>query len=89
LADISNSGTLFAFLVVAVGVMILRVRDSGRTRTFRTPLIWVMGPLSVLGCLFLFSQLSDYTEELFVGWGVVGLLIYFLYSRNKSHLAQH
>jgi len=89
LADISNSGTLFAFLVVAVGVMILRVRDPGRTRSFRTPLIWVMGPLSVLGCLFLFSQLSDYTEELFVGWGVVGLLIYFLYSRNKSHLAQH
>lgn len=87
LADISNSGTLFAFLVVAIGVMILRVRDPHRPRSFRTPLIWVMGPLSVLGCLFLFSQLSTYTEVLFLGWGAVGILIYLLYSRNRSHMA--
>jgi basic amino acid/polyamine antiporter, APA family len=88
LADISNSGTLFAFLVVAVGVMILRVRDPNRARSFRTPLIWVMGPLSVLGCVFLFSQLSTYTEELFIGWGVIGLFIYVLYSRRRSQLSQ-
>jgi APA family basic amino acid/polyamine antiporter len=88
LADISNSGTLFAFLVVAVGVMMLRVRDPNRPRSFRTPLIWVMGPLSIMGCLFLFSQLSEYTEALFVGWGVVGLVLYYAYSRKRSHLAK-
>jgi APA family basic amino acid/polyamine antiporter len=87
LADISNSGTLFAFLVVAAGVMILRVRDPGRKRTFQTPLVWVMGPLAILGCLFLFSQLSTYTELLFISWTAFGLVIYFLYGRNHSNLA--
>ena len=88
LADISNSGTLFAFLVVALGVMILRVRDPARKRSFRAPLIWVMGPLAVFGCLFLFSQLSVYTEELFIGWAAIGLLIYFGYSRGHSRIVR-
>jgi len=88
LADISNSGTLFAFLVVALGVMILRVRDPGRVRSFRTPAVWVMGPLAVAGCVFLFSQLSAYTEELFFGWAAIGLLIYFGYSRRHSHIVR-
>lgn len=88
LADISNSGTLFAFLVVAAGVMILRVRDPGRKRTFRTPLVWVMGPLAILGCLFLFSQLSTYTEVLFISWTAIGLVVYSLYGRKHSHLAK-
>ncbi|HXQ63399.1 MAG TPA: amino acid permease [Steroidobacteraceae bacterium] len=88
LADISNSGTLFAFLVVAAGVMILRVRDPGRKRTFRTPAVWVMGPLAILGCVFLFSQLSTYTELLFISWTVFGLVLYFSYGRQHSHHAR-
>jgi APA family basic amino acid/polyamine antiporter len=88
LADISNSGTLFAFLVVAAGVMILRVRDPGRKRTFRTPMVWVMGPLAIFGCLFLFSQLSTYTELLFISWTAFGLVIYFGYGFRKSHHAR-
>jgi APA family basic amino acid/polyamine antiporter len=88
LADISNSGTLFAFLVVSLGVMVLRVRDPSRKRTFRAPIIWVIGPLAVLGCVFLFSQLSAYTEALFLGWGAIGLLVYFGYSRSHSHLGR-
>jgi APA family basic amino acid/polyamine antiporter len=87
LADISNSGTLFAFLVVSVGVMMLRVRDPARKRTFRTPAIWVMGPLAVIGCLFLFSQLSGKTETLFISWAAIGLVFYAAYGRRKSHLA--
>jgi APA family basic amino acid/polyamine antiporter len=88
LADISNSGTLFAFLVVAAGVMILRVRDPGRKRTFRTPAVWVMGPLAVLGCVFLFSQLSAYTEILFLSWTALGLVLYFAYGFRHSHHAR-
>ena len=88
LADISNSGTLFAFLVVAAGVMILRVRDPGRKRTFRTPWVWVMGPLAILGCIFLFSQLSLYTEVLFISWTAFGLLLYYGYGYRKSHHAR-
>jgi basic amino acid/polyamine antiporter, APA family len=88
LADISNSGTLFAFLVVAAGVMILRVRDPGRLRTFRTPAVWVMGPLAILGCVFLFSQLSTYTELLFISWTAFGLVLYAAYGRRHSHHAR-
>ena len=88
LADISNSGTLFAFLVVAAGVLILRVRDPGRKRTFRTPGVWVMGPLAILGCIFLFSQLSTYTEVLFLSWTAFGLVLYFGYGFRHSHHAR-
>ena len=87
LADISNSGTLFAFLVVAAGVMTLRVKDPHRKRSFRTPAVWVMGPLAIVGCLFLFSQLSTYTELLFISWTAFGMVLYLAYGRRRSHLA--
>jgi APA family basic amino acid/polyamine antiporter len=87
LADISNSGTLAAFLVVAAGVMILRVREPNRPRTFRTPAVWVIGPLATLGCVFLFFSLSRYTQILFGSWTAFGLLIYYGYGYRKSNLA--
>lgn len=86
LADISNSGTLFAFAMVAIAVMMLRKRDPGRARPFRTPAVWVVAPLAAIGCVYLFWSLSGYTKLLFVGWAVVGLLVYFLYSRSRSHV---
>jgi APA family basic amino acid/polyamine antiporter len=86
LADISNSGTLFAFTAVTLGVMMLRVRDPGRYRPFRTPLLWVVAPLATVGCVFLFFQLSFYTLKLFVAWAVIGLVVYALYSRKRSHV---
>ena len=87
LADISNSGTLAAFLVVAIGVMILRVREPNRPRTFRTPAVWVIGPLAVLGCFVLFFSLSLYTQTLFACWTALGLVIYYAYGYRKSNLA--
>ncbi|QJQ31675.1 amino acid permease [Sphingomonas lacunae] len=86
LADISNSGTLFAFFTVAVGVMILRRTAPDRHRPFRTPLYWLICPLAAVGCVFLFFQLSGYTELMFLGWAVIGLVVYFLYSRKRSHV---
>ncbi len=86
LADISNSGTLFAFFVVSLGVMILRVRSPERKRVFRTPLIWVVGPLAMAGCALLFVSLGSYTIKLFLIWAVIGLVLYALYGRNRSHL---
>lgn len=88
LADISNSGTLFAFFTVAVGVMILRRTDPGRHRPFRTPLVWLICPLAAAGCVFLFFQLSGYTELMFLGWTLIGLVVYFLYSRQRSHVGR-
>ncbi len=87
LADISNSGTLFAFFMVAVGVMALRVSDPGRTRPFKTPLIWIVGPLAMGGCVLLFFSLGWYTIKLFLIWAAIGLFVYFLYSRTRSHMA--
>ena len=87
LADITNSGTLFAFMMVAIGVMVLRVTQPDRKRPFRTPLAWVVCPLAVLGCLLLFVNLPARTLFVFFGWGIFGLVVYYLYGRRKSHLA--
>ncbi|HWT15698.1 MAG TPA: amino acid permease, partial [Patescibacteria group bacterium] len=75
LADISNSGTLFAFFVVAAGVMLLRVRQPERKRPFKTPLVWIVGPLAMAGCALLFVSLGWYTIKLFLIWAVIGLVV--------------
>jgi APA family basic amino acid/polyamine antiporter len=87
LADISNSGTLFAFIMVAVGVMILRKQQPDRPRPFRTPFVWVVCPLAVAGCLLLFVNLSMYTIGMFFGWAIIGLIVYRLYGYKRSELA--
>lgn len=87
LADISNSGTLFAFAMVAIAVLVLRRTDPGRHRPFRTPAIMVVAPLAAIGCIYLFFSLSHETKLMFVGWAVIGLVVYFLYGYRKSHVA--
>jgi APA family basic amino acid/polyamine antiporter len=88
LADVSNSGTLFAFAAVSIAVMVLRKTDPARHRPFRTPAIMVVAPISIVGCIYLFFSLSLATIELFVGWAAVGLIVYFLYSRGHSNLGR-
>ena len=88
LADISNSGTLFAFAMVAIAVMVLRKTDPTRHRPFRTPAVMVVAPLAIVGCLYLFFSLDWYTLRLFVAWAALGLVIYFLYSRHHSHVGR-
>jgi APA family basic amino acid/polyamine antiporter len=88
LADISNSGTLFAFAMVAGAVFVLRRTDPHRTRPFRTPAVALVAPLAIVGCLYLFVSLSAYTLMLFFGWGAVGLVVYFTYGRARSHVGR-
>ena len=88
LADISNSGTLFAFAMVAIAVMVLRKTDPNRPRPFRTPAIAFVAPLAIIGCLYLFFSLSGYTLTLFFSWAIIGLAVYFLYSRRHSHVGR-
>ena len=88
LADITNSGTLFAFLTVSLGVMVLRVREPNRPRPFTTPAIWLVGPLSIAGCGFLFFSLPPATQLTFLYWTLAGLVIYFAYGFRKSPLAK-
>ena len=88
LADYSNSGTLFAFAAVSLGVMILRLTDKSRPRPFRTPLLFVVAPLSIIGCIVLFISLNRASQMVFLVWTVIGLLFYFLYGYRKSHVAR-
>ena len=88
LADYSNSGTLFAFAMVAVAVMVLRIRDPGRHRSFRTPMIWLVAPAAVVGCIILYAALDITSKLVLVGWGGIGLIVYFLYSRSRSHVGR-
>jgi APA family basic amino acid/polyamine antiporter len=88
LANISNSGTLFAFAAVSIAVMILRRTDPNRVRPFRTPAVLLIAPLSIAGCIYLFWSLDEKSKMLFAIWAVVGLLVYFTYSRKRSHVGQ-
>ncbi|HEX6742370.1 MAG TPA: amino acid permease, partial [Sphingomicrobium sp.] len=88
LADYSNAGTLFAFAAVSVGVMVLRKKDPGRARPFRTPAIYLVAPLSIAGCLLLFVNLNNESKLLFVAWTTLGLIFYFLYGFRHSHVAR-
>lgn len=88
LADISNSGTLFAFFMVAIAVLLLRVKDPGRHRPFRTPMVWIVAPLAILGTLFLYFNLPFEAMIVLPVWGGIGLVLYFLYGYRKSHLAR-
>ncbi|HJR10203.1 MAG TPA: amino acid permease [Rhodanobacteraceae bacterium] len=87
LADTSNAGTLLAFAMVSVGVMILRRTQPGRKRPFRTPLVWIVCPLAVAGCLLLFVNLSVVAKVVFVVWAVVGLIFYRLYGYRRSQMS--
>lgn len=88
LADISNAGTLYAFLMVAIAVMLLRMRDPSRHRHFKVPFVWLVAPLTVIGCVLLFFNLPSAAMLFLPGWGILGLFVYFLYSRSRSHLGR-
>lgn len=88
LANISNSGTLFAFFMVSIAVMVLRRNQPDRHRPFRVPLVWVIAPLSAAGCAYLFLNLSGFTELMFFGWALVGLVVYYLYGYRRSHVGR-
>ncbi|MBS0199465.1 MAG: amino acid permease, partial [Proteobacteria bacterium] len=88
LADTSNSGTLLAFAMVSIGVLVLRKTQPDRPRPFRTPLAWIVCPLAVLGCLLLFVNLSMTAKMVFAGWAVIGLVLYWLYGSKRSQLAR-
>jgi basic amino acid/polyamine antiporter, APA family len=88
LADIANAGTLYAFLMVAIAVWQLRRRDPGRKRAFKVPALWLVAPLTVIGCLFLFFNLPQEAMLVLPIWTVIGIAIYYLYGYRKSHLGR-
>ena len=62
--------------------------SAGRARRpFRTPLAWIVAPLAILGCCYLFTSLQVVTQIAFLGWNAFGLLVYFLYARGRAQIA--
>ena len=88
IAALANAGTLIAFVAVAACLLVLRKRDPNRPRVFRTPLAWFVGPVAILGCIYLFSSLPTRTQLWCLLWNAFGLLVYLLYARRNSLLAQ-
>jgi APA family basic amino acid/polyamine antiporter len=85
--DLTNIGTLFAFFLVAVGVMVLRVKDPSRPRPFRVPMVWVTAPLGALACVYTMFGLPTETWIRFFVWLAIGLAIYAGYGYRRSRLA--
>ncbi len=86
--ELTNIGTLFAFALVCVAVMVLRVRRPEAPRRFRMPFMWVLAPLGILGCIWLARGLPALTWYRFLGWLALGLLVYFLYGFRNSRLRE-
>ena len=89
LADLSNIGTLFAFALVAGGVLILCYRDPNRRRVFRAPGGPIAPIMTILTCLLLMAGLPIMNWLRFFSWLAIGLVIYFLYSRRHSEFASN
>jgi basic amino acid/polyamine antiporter, APA family len=84
--DLTNIGTLFAFVLVSVGVIVLRYKEPDRVRPFRVPWVPLTPLISIVSCLYLMYQLPGITWKRFAVWLVVGLIIYFLYGARHSRL---
>ena len=83
-----NIGTLFAFVLVSIGVVVLRRKRPDLQRSFRVPAVGVVATLAVLACVYLMLNLTGETWLRFVIWMAAGYAVYFLYSRHHSVAAQ-
>jgi basic amino acid/polyamine antiporter, APA family len=81
-------GTLLAFLIVSIGVLVLRIREPNLPRTFKTPAVWVVAPLGALSALYLMISLPWRTWERLIIWFAIGMVVYFFYGVRRSKLAQ-
>jgi len=86
IAELANAGTLLAFFSVGLCVLLLRRRRPDLKREFRTPLVWLVGPLAMAGCVYLFASLPSGTQIRFLIWNIFGFAVYFAYSRKASKL---
>jgi basic amino acid/polyamine antiporter, APA family len=88
IAEMANIGTLSAFLIAAIGVMVLRFTKPDIPRTFRCPFVWLIGPLAVVSCGYLMYHLPFDTWVRFVVWCAIGCIVYFGYSYQHSAIGK-
>jgi basic amino acid/polyamine antiporter, APA family len=88
LAEMTSIGTLVAFLIVSIGVMVLRQTAPDLPRGFRVPGYPVTPILSIAGCIWIIQDLRAVTIFVFFGWAAVALTWYFFYGRRHSTLGK-
>jgi APA family basic amino acid/polyamine antiporter len=86
--DLTNIGTLFAFVLVCLGVLMLRYKEPDRKRPFKVPFVWPVALGGAAACVYLMAGLPTEAWIRFAGWLVIGLVLYFLYGIRKSALRQ-
>src|SRR5881409_181896 len=86
-ASLVSIGTLLAFVIVSVGILVLRVREPNLPRVFKTPWVWFVAPAGALSAAYLMKSLPPVTWERLGIWFVIGMVIYFSYGIRKSKLA--
>jgi basic amino acid/polyamine antiporter, APA family len=86
--DLTNIGTLFAFMLVSIGVLVLRYKEPDRPRPFKVPFVWAVSLLSAAACIFIMFGLPATAWRRFGVWLVVGLVLYFAYGYKHSRLRQ-
>ncbi|MFZ4542938.1 MAG: APC family permease [Saprospiraceae bacterium] len=84
--DLTSFGTLLAFVLVCIGVLIMRKNLPHMVRPFSTPMPWLVAPLGAIICLGMIVAIDVFTLKVAIGWMLAGLLIYFGYSRHHSKL---
>ncbi|HEX5726770.1 MAG TPA: amino acid permease [Longimicrobiaceae bacterium] len=84
--DLTNIGTLSAFAIVCIGVLVLRILDPHRPRPFRVPFVWGVSLVGAAACIYTMAGLPATAWERFGIWLALGLAIYFLYGYRRSHL---
>ncbi|HUL04672.1 MAG TPA: amino acid permease [Gemmatimonadales bacterium] len=85
--NLVSIGTLLAFVIVSIGVMVLRAREPNLPRAFKTPAVFLVGPLGALSALYLMVSLPWTTWERLIVWFLVGIVVYFLYGVKHSRLS--
>jgi APA family basic amino acid/polyamine antiporter len=86
LGDLTSIGTLFAFVLVSIGIWILRRAQPSLVRPFRTPLVPLVPILGAIVCSIMILSLDGYTQLVALCWMLVGFVVYFLYGRGHSNL---
>jgi APA family basic amino acid/polyamine antiporter len=86
MVDLTNIGTLFAFILVCLGIIILRRREPNRPRAFKTPFVPLIPILGIIACFYLILGLPEITYLRFAGWLIIGMIIYFFYGYKRSKI---
>lgn len=89
IAEMANIGTLSAFTVAAIGVLVLRFTKPDLSRRFRCPAVWLIAPAAVIVCGYLMANLPFDTWIRFIVWCIIGCLVYFGYSYQHSRLGRY